>query len=422
MRPLISLAVLAGVVLLPAQSSGRTWHIQVDGSGDSPTVQAGIDSAAAGDTILVAPGRYIENINFLGKDVAVISDMGPEATTLDGSGQVETVVLFENHESRAAVLEGFTITGGRGHVPEVAARIGGGVFINGSSPTVRGNHIIDNEASSVGGGIGYERGGLIGINPLIEGNLIEKNDANINGGGISVRGDATIRRNVLRGNRGIDGGGIWIWINHTAPVSPVVEENEFWENVAGDHGAGIHSWGPQTVTIRNNLFVRNRAGGLGGGDTGSGGAMYISALRGQVTNNTVVDNFGDGETPCSGGGLTLYATPPDLLVMNNIFAFNEECGVTCKGNADATFGPNLFWENIRGDMGNGAGVCPSEWSGNAIITDPYFCDPENGNYTLAANSPALGAPEPFGAFTTPGCGPVAVVPITWGRIKAMYGN
>jgi len=43
---------------------------------DQPTIQAGINAASNGDTVLVAPGKYVENINFMGKAITVTSSGG----------------------------------------------------------------------------------------------------------------------------------------------------------------------------------------------------------------------------------------------------------------------------------------------------------------------------------------------------------
>src|SRR5262249_7097110 len=37
----------------------RTWHIQPNGLGDAPTIQAGLDSAQAGDDVLLASGHTL---------------------------------------------------------------------------------------------------------------------------------------------------------------------------------------------------------------------------------------------------------------------------------------------------------------------------------------------------------------------------
>lgn len=75
---------------------------------DFPTLQAAINAASDGDTVLVAPGTYTENIDFLGKAITVESAQGPGSTVIDGGNQA-TVVSFRSGESRAALLQGFTI-------------------------------------------------------------------------------------------------------------------------------------------------------------------------------------------------------------------------------------------------------------------------------------------------------------------------
>ena len=106
---------------------------------DQPTIQDAIDFAADGDTVLVAPGAYFENINFLGKAITVTSESGPDVTIIDGDG-VDRVVTFNSSEGPTSVISGFTIRNG------FTTSDGGGVFINSASPTVENNKIVDNVA------------------------------------------------------------------------------------------------------------------------------------------------------------------------------------------------------------------------------------------------------------------------------------
>ena len=54
------LALLTCVWVLASVSvtSARTWYITPDGTRDAPTIKAGADSAAYGDTLLLADGAY----------------------------------------------------------------------------------------------------------------------------------------------------------------------------------------------------------------------------------------------------------------------------------------------------------------------------------------------------------------------------
>ena len=173
----------------------RTWHIRADGSGDSPTVQAGIDSSQDGDVVLVAPGTYYENINLRGKGIHLVSEAGPEATILDGSRGDAPVIVCKSHEHNDTIIEGFTMTGGSGAIPiasDPSTRVGGGIWCYFSEPTIRSNVIRGNRALNAPQG-GNSRGGGISLGSpddyppvLIEGNVIEDNYCSRNSGGINI--------------------------------------------------------------------------------------------------------------------------------------------------------------------------------------------------------------------------------------------
>ena len=103
---------------------------------DQPTIQAGIGAATSGDMVLVAPGTYVERINFSGKAIIVTSEAGPLFTVIDG-GAGGAVVTFNTGEGRGAVIAGFTITNGGGF-------FGSGVVVSNASPIIDFNIITAN--------------------------------------------------------------------------------------------------------------------------------------------------------------------------------------------------------------------------------------------------------------------------------------
>jgi hypothetical protein len=137
---------------------------------DQPTIQAGIDHASDGDTVLVAENTYYENIKFMGKAITLASeyilDANPDHidnTIIDGSQASNpdsaAVVMFVNGEDTTSIINGFTITGGSG-VPFTSPypiRGGGGIFTYNSGTTIINNKIIENTSiignEAIGGGI-----------------------------------------------------------------------------------------------------------------------------------------------------------------------------------------------------------------------------------------------------------------------------
>ncbi len=79
--------------------------IRVGPEGDYPTIQEGIQAALASDTVLVAPGVYYEEVDFLGKAITVRGDGA--AATIDGGGGFAVVTMSEE-----GILQNFVITNG----------------------------------------------------------------------------------------------------------------------------------------------------------------------------------------------------------------------------------------------------------------------------------------------------------------------
>jgi hypothetical protein len=90
----IAVVAVLGLTVWVASSDARTWHIRADGTGDAPTIQAGVDSAVAGDIVLVAPGtHYVVDRIDIPSGIVVTSESGPAVTIVQPS-VVPTYGLF----------------------------------------------------------------------------------------------------------------------------------------------------------------------------------------------------------------------------------------------------------------------------------------------------------------------------------------
>ena len=118
---------------------------------DQPTIQQGIDVSVDGDTVLVQPGTYIENINYNGKLITIKSAYGPENCIIDGN-QNGSVVTFENNEDSTSILDGFTIIHGLGD-GSWSFWSGGGITTVNSSPTIKRCIIKNNTCPFIGAGV-----------------------------------------------------------------------------------------------------------------------------------------------------------------------------------------------------------------------------------------------------------------------------
>jgi hypothetical protein len=134
-RTLYSSQSLPEVTLVPFSTM---LHVPADFS----TIQSAIDASRAADTVLVSPGRYLENINFKGKNIVVGSlflttgDTAYVSSTIIDGDRKARVVTFDNNEDSTTVLCGFTITNGYASGSYPACN-GGGILCYPASPILK---------------------------------------------------------------------------------------------------------------------------------------------------------------------------------------------------------------------------------------------------------------------------------------------
>jgi hypothetical protein len=373
--------LFALMLFTPAALHGVVINVPAD----YPTIQEAIDAATHGDIVLVAPGTYVENINYQGKDIVVKSTHGPEVTVIDGGNPPSkfegSCVTFNLGEGPDAVLEGFTLTNGKGNYIQIGFGFthGGGICCTyGSSPVIRGNIIAYNDALTDKSG----RGGGIAIRsdcaPEIRDNIIERNEADY-GGGIYVYGSSplitgnVISENTARyiePNDGGRGGGIYIrsstyemtgnvitkntaaavggGIDSGSDNDHVIAFNIIAENSAGTatvngSGGGVYLFDPDFMTFTNNVIASNKAGVSG--YTGNGGGIYCySEYAGRVAGNLIYGNHANTE----GGGI-MFRYYADGEVVNNTIceniALENGGGIYIEIGSEMMIVNTILWDN-----------------------------------------------------------------------------
>ena len=295
---------------------------------DQTTIQAAINVAVNGDTILVMPGTYVENISFNGKLITVGSlflttqDTTYISSTIIDGNSSGSVVIFNNSENSASILVGFTIKNGN-------STWGGGIHCEEASPSLNNLYIVNNYAD-YGGGI------LCNVNA-----------------------DITLSHLTIAGNNADVGGGIYCYQSN-----PTLEKVLLSSNTATIFGGGLFCYDNANFNIENVTMTNNSAGT-------SGGAIYCSDSYPDLVNSILWDNIPEEIFLTSGG--TVTATYSDI-----------EGGLTGTGNIDED---PLFVNPGNGDyhlqptspcIDAGDPASPLDIDGTVVEMGAYYFNSYNG--------------------------------------------
>jgi hypothetical protein len=346
-----------------------------------PTIQSAINAAGTNSTVLVAPGTYIENIDFLGKGIELKSEQGPQVTILDGNqtGPVLSI-LVGSGEPR---VTGFTIRNG-------SAFRGGGIRLNNTIAYILGNIITGNIATDGGAAISS-----VDSVPIVQGNIISNN-------------------RQAAGFAGGAGGGA---VHFTGLASGFIENNAIFGNSwATGNGGAISVVGGGRPTLRDNIIINNTAiqGGaisalegsvpfifqniVAGNSASFGGGVYWlvppTATAGPwLINNTITDNLAQE-------GSAIFADGFAHLINNLLIAPAGQNAVTCSSLPPDKM-PIFQSNDVMSASGLAySGGCTNQTGLNGNISlDPLFRNAAAGDYHLLNGSPAIDAAvEPPPAF------------------------
>ena len=331
---------------------------------DVETIQGGIDIAENGDTVLVAPGTYYENIFWPEMNGIKLIGSGEETCIIDGN-QIESVIRFEFGDENQ-IIDNETEINNISIVNGFSPMSGGGIFCNNASPKITYTTIIDNKAYFDGGGIL-----CIDSSPKLDNIKIIENSA-----GLSSDFDGY----------GF-GGGIYCSNGNPIITNSIISNN--WSN--GNYyiqsaGGGI-DFNNSNPVLLNVAIIGNIA------QLGSGISFHSSnsiLIKCTFSNNSFSYSF-----PSYGGGI--ISKNSELTILNSIFWDLDEFQdiyLSEFGNGSVV---TMLYTDFQGGQSNiitnNNGTV--NWLEGNLDLDPLFTDTTNGDFTLLPTSPCIDAGTPF---------------------------
>ena len=361
-------AVVAGLSLAFVGTS-ETFAATYNVPADYATIQAAIDVASDGDSILVAPGTYTSPNNGIiqsnGKAISILATGAADQTFINARGNGSGIRCLSG-EGSDTVIQGFTIIGSNqsgircvNSSPTIndciimnnTAGEGGAVYCRNSSPTLNGCTINSNTALS-GGAFWCQDSSNVTLNEC----TITNNSANLGGAFYCVNASIVTSENctISRNSANNRGGGFFC----QKSSGPVLKNCVMEFNSSSDEGGAFYCFKSSTsiltdCNISNN--VAESAGGIFGPAT---------LLNSTISFNTAYDG--------SGGGLSC---PEGQLLITNCTISNNTASESGGAIYSLSNTPTITGSTI---CGNQAVQISGSWTDNGGNTVSMLCEGVGG--------------------------------------------
>lgn len=178
---------------------------------DEPTIQAGIDAAGSGDTVLIEDGTYTGagnvQVTVTRAGITLTSEHGPDLTTIDCEGSAPALTLSDDADT-TTIIDGLTFTGGVGD-----GVVPGGIYFLSAGGKVR-DCVFEGNQSRRGAAAK-----LWSASAVFDGCVFRDNHSTQYAGGIAAYWSLLwVRDCVFVSNTSTDDGGA-LWIHSGGDIS-----------------------------------------------------------------------------------------------------------------------------------------------------------------------------------------------------------
>ncbi|MSR70265.1 MAG: hypothetical protein EXS17_07970 [Phycisphaerales bacterium] len=300
---------------------GFTFARSIEGVRQVPsqyaTIQAAVDAASYGDTILIAPGTYAERVWVDGKKVTLRGSEAAPRPQIIGDTTGGESLRVSGVGATGTQLEHLAVTGGNG--PS-----GCGLLIDHAEIRVRDCTFNDNRGSGVSN---------IGSNSMFYSCRFEGNAATVCGGGFRNEGGSPTLTDctVVRNSAGTFGGGLYSHAGRLTLVHSTISENA---TTSGAWGGGIYS-DASDLLVFNTSIEKNLSVDSGGGAFVAGGTAEFAGCQFIANSSATGWNIGSSGAQVSFSDSTICGDAETSIVGDGI------------NNAGATFTTSCFSDRNR---------------------------------------------------------------------------